>query len=171
YSLGLISKGEYERIRKRKREIKEEITKLKSVKITPNNDNNGKLKGLGTSPIKTVISLAQLLRRPELSYQDLAHFDDNGKIPPEVVLQVEIEIKYENYMERQREEVERFKRMEEVRIPTQLNFNELSGLSNEVKEKLSKIRPVSLGQASRISGVTPAAISILMVHLKKRGII
>ncbi|MCK4437416.1 tRNA uridine-5-carboxymethylaminomethyl(34) synthesis enzyme MnmG [bacterium] len=171
YSLGLISKGQYERVRKRKREIEEEITKLKSVKITPNNDNNGKLKGLGTSPIKTVISLAQLLRRPELSYRDLAHFDDNGKIPPEVVQQVEIEIKYENYMERQMEEVERFKKMEQVRIPTQLNFNELSGLSNEVKEKLSKIRPVSLGQASRISGVTPAAISILMVHLKKRGII
>ncbi len=171
YSLGLISKGQYERVRKRRREIEEEITKLKSVKITPNNDNNGKLKGLGTSPIKTVISLAQLLRRPELSYRDLAHFDDNGKIPPEVVQQVEIEIKYENYMERQMEEVERFKKMEQVRIPTQLNFNELSGLSNEVKEKLSKIRPVSLGQASRISGVTPAAISILMVHLKKRGII
>ena len=114
-----------------------------------------------------------LLRRPEISHSDLISFEKGrkSKVSPGVAQQVEIRIKYENYMLREAQEVERFQRMEKARIPADFDFQSITGLSHEVKEKLSRIKPVSLGQASRISGVTPAAISILMVHLKRRGLI
>ena len=166
--LGLVGKEEYKRLRLKREAIEKERKRLKGVKITPNREINKRLLNLKSSPIKKVISLEELLRRPEVSFPDLGLFDKKIKESSlEVAEQVEIQVKYEGYIRRQEEEVRRFKKMEEMKIPDKLSFQGIPGLSNEVKEKLSRIRPASLGQASRISGITPAAISILMVYLKR----
>ena len=120
--------------------------------------------------MKKDVSLRELLKRPEIHFQHLLAFEPNlGNTPKEVREQVEIDVKYDGYAKRQLEQIERFKKLEDVRFPEDFDFGSLTGLTTEVKEKLIKIRPFSLGQASRISGVTPAAISILMVNLKKQG--
>lgn len=172
YRVGLIGPEEYEKVEEKKRNIAREISRLKKVRVNPTRTVNQKLRKLGSSPLKHSLNLAGLLRRPEISYADLMNFEKGGggRVPPEVVQQVEIQIKYENYMMREAQEVEKFRRMEKVKIPADFDFQSIKGLSHEVREKLSRIRPLSLGQASRISGVTPAAISILMVHLKRRGL-
>lgn len=173
YHLGLVGPEEYEKVKEKKKNIEEEIIRLKGMKINPTREVNQKLRKLGTPPPKHSLTLAELLRRPEVSYPDLRVFEKGGKskVAPGVAQQVEIRIKYENYMVREAQEVERFRRMEKAKIPADFDFQSITGLSHEVREKLSRIRPVSLGQSSRISGVTPAAISILMVHLKRRGLI
>jgi len=110
------------------------------------------------------------LLRPELTYQDLKAFDPSrDSLSPGVVEQVELEVKYAGYIRKQEDLIERFRRMEEVRIPEDMVYNDIPSLTREVKEKLSRIKPMTLGQATRISGVTPAAISILMVQLKRIG--
>ncbi len=173
YRVGLVSRKEYERAEEKRKSIAGEINRLKKARINSNCVLNQKLRNLGSSPLKHSLTLAELLCRPEISYADLTNLARGGKnkIPPEVAQQVEIEIKYENYMMREAQEVEKFRRMERARIPGDFDFQSLGGFSGEVREKLSRIKPLSLGQASRISGVTPAAISILMVHLKRRGLI
>ena len=155
---------------KKKETITHELARLKAIKIRPIAGINDKLRELGSNPIKNVTTLEKLLRRPELTYQDLTAFDPSpDSVSVEVVEQVELEIKYAGYIKKQEELVERFKRMERVRIPEDMSYQDTPGLSNEIKEKLSTIRPMTLGQATRISGVTPAAISILMVQLKRMG--
>ena len=130
------------------------------------------MRGIGSNPIKNVTSLEELLRRPELTYQDLTVFDaSHDSVSLEVAEQVELEVKYAGYIKKQEELVERFRRMEQVRIPEDMSYQDTPGLSNEIREKLSTVRPMTLGQATRISGVTPAAISILMVQLKRMGAI
>lgn len=120
--------------------------------------------------LKQPASLADLLRRPEMRFADLAGVAGKEIEVEEAVREaVQLEVKYQGYIRRQEEQVERFRRLEEVRLPEDMEFAGLAGLSNEVVEKLSRVRPRSLGQASRISGVTPAAISVLQVHLKKAG--
>jgi tRNA uridine 5-carboxymethylaminomethyl modification enzyme len=120
--------------------------------------------------LKKEVSLQEILKRPEIHYPRLFSFDrDLEAFPGEVWEQVEIQVKFDGYIKRQMEQIERFKRLEEVCFPDDFNFQSVIGLSTEVMEKLIKIRPLSLGQASRISGVTPAAISILMINLKKQG--
>jgi tRNA uridine 5-carboxymethylaminomethyl modification enzyme len=173
YLLGLISNEEYSRFNARVKAIEGEIARLKAKKIKPNKTTNEKLLGLGSSPLGNVVTLEELLRRPEISYNDLKLFDDstNRELSPDEALQVEIQIKYRGYIDRQGEEIQRFRKMERRQIPHDLDFSDISGLSNEVREKLVRIRPISLGQASRISGVTPAAISILTVYMKKLGYI
>jgi tRNA uridine 5-carboxymethylaminomethyl modification enzyme len=122
------------------------------------------------APLKQPIELKQFLRRPSVNIAHLAAFEvPLDLFDPAVLEEVEIQVKYENYIEREIEEVERVRKFEHVSLPEDLRFRELSGLSREVQEKLEEVRPVNLGQASRISGVTPAAISALMIHLKKRG--
>jgi tRNA uridine 5-carboxymethylaminomethyl modification enzyme len=124
----------------------------------------------GSAPIKNAIPLDQILKRPELSYQDIATLDGHHtKIDERIARHVEIEIKYEGYIQRQLREVEKFKSLEKIRIPPEFDYTRVHGLSNELREKLSTIRPISLGQASRIPGITPAAISIIMIYLKKSG--
>jgi len=173
YLLGLVSNEEYSRFKAKVKAIEGEIARLKAKKIKPDKTTNEKLLGLGSSPLDNVITLEELLRRPEISYVDMKLFDDSTsrELFPDEALQVEIQTKYRGYIDRQGEEIQRFRKMERRHIPHDLDFSDIPGLSNEVREKLVKIRPLSLGQASRISGVTPAAISILTVYMKKLGYI
>jgi tRNA uridine 5-carboxymethylaminomethyl modification enzyme len=170
HRLGLVDDKTYDAFRKKKEAIARELERLKEIKIRPTSGINDKLRTLGTNPIKNVTTLEELLRRPEFTYQDLKVFDSSPDyLPLEVIEQVELEVKYAGYIKKQEELVKRFKRMEQVRIPEDMSYKDTPGLSNEIKEKLSTIRPMTLGQATRISGVTPAAISILMVQLKRIG--
>jgi tRNA uridine 5-carboxymethylaminomethyl modification enzyme len=168
--LGLVDDETYHAFRKKKETIINELKRLREIKIRPTPGINDKLQELGSNPIKNVTTLEELLRRPELTYQSLKVFYSSpDSVSMEVSEQVELEIKYAGYIKKQEELVERFKRMERVRIPEDMSYRDTPGLSNEIKEKLSAIRPMTLGQATRISGVTPAAISILMVQLKRMG--
>jgi tRNA uridine 5-carboxymethylaminomethyl modification enzyme len=170
HRLGLVDDKTYGAFRKKKEAINHELARLKKIKIRPTAGINDKLRELNSNPIKNVTTLEELLRRPELTYQDLMTFNPSpDSVSVEVAEQVELEIKYAGYIKKQEELVERFRRMEQVRIPEDMSYQDTPGLSNEIKEKLSTIRPMTLGQATRISGVTPAAISILMVQLKRMG--
>jgi tRNA uridine 5-carboxymethylaminomethyl modification enzyme len=145
------------------------IDLLEHKQINPTAEVNTRLESIGSAPIRNQTSLAQLLRRPEISASDITTF--SGELTgfaPDVTLQAEVEVKYAGYIDRQMEMVERFKKTENVHLPEDLNYSEIKGLSREVCEKLTRIKPRSLGQASRISGVTPAAISLLSVYLRKR---
>ncbi|RLA81483.1 MAG: tRNA uridine-5-carboxymethylaminomethyl(34) synthesis enzyme MnmG [Deltaproteobacteria bacterium] len=171
YRLGLVDEETYRRMLKKRETISREIERLGEIKLRPTPGVNDKLRSLGTAPIRSPITLEDLLRRPEVRYEDLKVFDpEPNNLPPEVVEQIEIEVKYAGYIKKQEELVEKFRKMERIRIPEGMDYD-LPGLSREIREKLSKIRPTTLGQASRISGVTPAAISILMVQLKRMGAI
>jgi len=168
YGLGLVAEGRYQEVRAKKKAIEEELGRLRETRIFPNSLTSEKFLELGWAALRNPISLSELLRRPEVSFADLKLFDKKmGEIPLDVAEQVEIQIKYEGYIKRQEQDIEKFKKLENKKIPWEINYQEIVGLSNEVKEKLSATKPVSLGQASRISGVTPAAIAILMVHLKR----
>jgi tRNA uridine 5-carboxymethylaminomethyl modification enzyme len=170
HRLGLLDDETYNAFRRKKEAITHELARLKGIKLRPIAGTNDKLRGMGSTPIKNVTSLEALLRRPEITYQDLTAFDPSpDSISMGVAEQVELEVKYAGYIKKQEELVERFRRMERVRIPEDMSYQDTPGLSNEIKEKLSTIRPMTLGQATRISGVTPAAISILMVQLKRMG--
>ncbi len=145
-----------------------ELERLRQVMVRPDAASRDRLRAMGTRPPGKPLSLEELLRRPELGYQDLlsAGWGDDG-LSPEEAERVEIRVKYAGYIERQRVEADRFARNESLEIPRHLDYHRLAGLSNEVKEKLDRVQPLSLGQASRIPGVTPAAISVLLVHIKR----
>ncbi len=146
YGLGLIRKEDYDIVLEKGRLIKEEINRLKKEKLD------------------------KILRRPTVTYSSLCKDTSfSVGIPEDVEKQVEIEIKYEGFIQRQLRDVEKFKKIENIRLPEDFDFSKVAGLSNEVKEKLGYYRPHSLGQASRISGITPVAISILMVYLHGHG--
>jgi tRNA uridine 5-carboxymethylaminomethyl modification enzyme len=170
YRVGLVQERDYELFLKKKEAIESLTEKLSRWIVNPNGGNNDRLQTMGTSPVKQATSLREILKRPEVSFSDLLQFDaDLSDFDREVRDQVEIQFKYEGYLKRQQEQIERFKRLENLKIPEDIDFQSIIGLSTEVKEKLSTLRPISIGQASRISGVTPAAISILIVNLKKLG--
>ena len=121
----------------------------------------------GSAKLRTGTNLAELMCRPELSYEILEELDDNRpKLPQDVIEQVEIEIKYEGYIVRQRRQVEQYKKMEHKKIPDSLDYNDVKSLRIEARQKLQNYRPASLGQASRISGVSPADISVLLIYLE-----
>ena len=127
-----------------------------------------RLKDLGSAPIKNTTSLAQLLKRSEILIEHLPLFDPElTGIDEGIAQEVETRIKYEGYIKRQEKQVEKLKRMEDVRLPDTIDYETVYGLSREVSEKLSQVKPISLGQASRISGITPAAIMAIQIHLKK----
>lgn len=168
--LGLVEERLYRNLLQKKAAIQETLGRLSSLRLSPTQKNNAILRQWGTAPLKKEISYGELLRRPEIHFEHIISLDPHLRdLGPEVREQVEIEIKYEGYIRRQLEQIERFRRLEEIPFPKDFDFASLVGLSTEVREKLVRIRPVSLGQASRISGVTPAALSILMVNLKKQG--
>ena len=170
HSLGLISEEQYKRFLEKKEGIEKVLKRLSEVKIKPAVSVNEMLKKIGTSSIHGSITLEELLRRPEVNLCDLKVFDEALEhVPKAVAEEVSFQIKYEGYIKRQQEQVERFKRLEGMPLPQDMDYYNIRGLSNEVKEKLSNIRPLSLGQAARISGVTPAAVFVLQVYLKKRG--
>ncbi|MBW2705953.1 MAG: tRNA uridine-5-carboxymethylaminomethyl(34) synthesis enzyme MnmG [Deltaproteobacteria bacterium] len=167
HELGLIDDHTLKELHARKEQIEKEIKRVKQVVIKPTAAVNEYLQQRGTKPIRDGIHLEQMLKRTELDYdmvEALAKSPDNISRP--VAKQVEIEIKYEGYIQKQLREIERFKNMEGVKIPLNFAFSTVHGLSNELKEKLTRIQPATLGQVSRIEGITPAAISVLMVALK-----
>ena len=140
--------------------------------IKPGPEINSVLERLGSVPLRQTCSLKDLLRRPEAGFADLESFAGiDTEFSPAVKREVQLQIKYQGYIDRQSEQVARFRKLESVALPDDIAYDALSGLSNEVIEKLSRIQPRSLGQASRISGITPAAISVLQVHLRKQGFI
>jgi tRNA uridine 5-carboxymethylaminomethyl modification enzyme len=170
YEMGLVKDHAYRKFVEKKTALQDTLGRLSVMRINPTQEKNDTLRQWGSASLKKDISLRELLRRPEIHFQHLLSLDPSlGNLPQEIREQVEIEAKYDGYIKRQMEEIERFQRLEEVTLPKDFDFASLVGLTTEVMEKLTRIRPMSLGQASRISGVTPAAISILMVNLKKQG--
>lgn len=170
YQVGLVKEEDYRIYIEKKSAIEKTLIKISESKITPTQENNETLHRWGCAPLRKDTSLLELLKRPEIRFEHLSEFDPELKtLEKKISEQVEIQVKYDGYMKRQMELIERFKKMEEVNFPKDFDFGSVIGLTTEVMEKLLKIRPHSLGQASRISGITPAAISILMINLKKQG--
>ncbi len=168
--IGLLSDEAYNRFCKRKRQIDEEVERLRSTRLTPTDDIQTTLKASHSSPLKRAVTLAELLRRPELSYDTVTQLSPAPETLPEDVCEsVEIELKYEGYLDRQEEQVQRFRNLEKKYIPENFNYAAIAALRNEAIEKFTRIRPRSLGQASRIPGISPADIALLMIMLKKRG--
>lgn len=171
YKIGLASAEAYGRTLEKKQQISNLVTQLENIRLNPTREAHQKLASMGSAPLQSQSSLAQLLRRPEISFSVIAELaPELASVPPMLGLQAEVEIKYSGYVERQLEGVERFRKMERVRLPVDLDYSTIQGLSHEVREKLTHIRPRTLGQAARISGITPAAISLLSVYLKKQKI-
>jgi tRNA uridine 5-carboxymethylaminomethyl modification enzyme len=167
HELGLIDTETLKDVKDRKKKIAKEIKRIKGTVIKPSKVANDYLKSRGTNPVNTGVRLDQLLKRAELDYrvvEELAKSPES--ISSKTAKQVEIEIKYEGYIKRQLREIEKFKNLEKMKIPEVFDFSMVHGLSNELKEKLSTRRPSSLGQASRIDGITPAALSVIMIAIK-----
>jgi tRNA uridine 5-carboxymethylaminomethyl modification enzyme len=169
HRIGLATSEASERVFLKKARTMELIRVLNGEYIAPTSDINNRLISMGSAPIRNQVSLAQIVRRPEISIFAIGQLSDLlNSVPTDIALQAEVEIKYSGYIDRQTEMVERFRKIENVRLPDNLNYADIRGLSREVCEKLNRIKPRSLGQASRISGMTPAAISLLSVYLRKR---
>lgn len=173
YEVGLITKEQYDALLLKKQQIDSEIARLKEVIVGAAKETQEVLISLGSTPLKTGASLAELICRPELSYESIAPLDpERGEFSQDVIEQINIEIKYEGYIERQRHQVEQFKKIEKKLIPEDIDYDDVSSLRLEARQKLKKFKPVSVGQASRISGVSPADVSVLLVyleHFKARG--
>jgi tRNA uridine 5-carboxymethylaminomethyl modification enzyme len=172
HAIGLVSDKLYDLFRAKKESIDQEVSRLKKTWVRSTPEINGMLAARGTTAISGEASLDQLLKRPELGYNDIAGISSSPEpLTSAAAEQVEIRVKYEGYIERQLEQVARFASLEQKGIPADMDYDAVTGLGAEVKQKLKQVRPISLGQATRISGVTPAAISLLLVALekKKRG--
>ena len=167
HDVGLISDERYDYVKYKEEKIKSEIERLDSIKVGANARMSEFLEKHGSTPLKTGSSLAELIKRPELNYEILAEFDEDRdeNIPEDIIEQVNINLKYEGYITRQLKQVEQYKKMEKKKIPDNIDYNEISGLRNEARQKLEMYRPLSIGQASRISGVSPADISVLLIYL------
>ena len=169
HRIGLAGEPEYQRFKDKKSAIDELLGYLDSNQLNPDSETNSHLEAIGKTPLKNITKLSQVLRRPEISLSDIrVIFPDLVKYSRDVDSQVEVQIKYAGYVNRQNDIVERFQKMEDVRLPEDIDYSLISGISREVREKLIRIQPRSLGQASRISGITPAAITLLSFYLKKR---
>ena len=167
YEIGLISEERHQRFLTKKQQIEEEIERLYSVTLSPTEEIQSYLESIGSTPLKSGIKMAELLKRPQVSYSDLAVFDVNRpQLSSQVCEQAEISIKYEGYIKRQMVQAEQFKKLEGKLLPEDIDYSGIEGLRLEARQKLDKIRPKSLGQASRISGVSPADITVLMIYLK-----
>ena len=169
YKLGSVSEESFQRTREKRLRIDEILRTLELRRVNPTRETNQKLESVGSAALRTPISLAQLLRRPEISFSHLCAFaPELADTPPALSLQAELQIKYTGYVQRQLEGVNRFRKMEDVHLPEGIDYSTINGLSREVREKLTLIRPRSLGQAYRIPGITSAAVSLLSVYLKKQ---
>ncbi|MCI5623217.1 tRNA uridine-5-carboxymethylaminomethyl(34) synthesis enzyme MnmG [Anaerostipes sp.] len=168
HEIGLIEDERYENLLIKEKQIEEEMKRIEGLTVGASKDVQKLLEQLGSSSLKSAATMAELVRRPELTYMDLAPIDkDRPDLDIQVQEQVNINIKYEGYIKRQLSQVRQFKKMEKRRIPDDINYNEVGSLRIEAKQKLSKIRPASIGQASRISGVSPADISVLLIYLEQ----
>lgn len=168
YKVGLISEERYKHLLEKKNMIEKEISRLKSIVIGGSDAVNDKLAQMSSTPLNNGTSLADLIRRPELNYDMIADFDpDRQPLPREVIEQVNINIKYEGYISRELKQVEHFKKLENKLIPANINYDDISGLRIEARQKLKDYSPRSIGQASRISGVSPADITVLLVYMEQ----
>lgn len=168
YEIGLVTEERYKRYLEKREIIEKEIERMKTTRVSPTEEVLEFLEKNNSAEIKSGITLYELIKRPELGYFILAEIDKERKeLRREICEAVEIEIKYEGYIEKQLQQVRQFKKMEERKIPKDLDYNEINGLRLEAKQKLSQIKPDNIGQASRISGVSPADISVLLIHLEQ----
>lgn len=168
HEIGLISEERYARFLTKQKMIEEERTRIENITLPPSEELNALLTKKGTAPVKTGIKISELLKRPQISYEDLAPFDVSRKpLPLAVTEQVEISIKYEGYIKREMAKINEMKRLEQKKLPKDIDYKNVKGLRIEAQEKLNKVRPENIGQASRISGVNPADISVLLIHLEQ----
>lgn len=168
YEIGLISQERYDHLILKEEQIKKEIERVTKLNVGASKDVQELLESLGSTTLKSSATMAELIRRPELTYMDLASIDpERPELELEVQEQVNINLKYEGYMKRQESQVKQFKKMEKKRIPEWIDYEDVGSLRIEAKQKLAKIRPLSIGQASRISGVSPADISVLLIYLEQ----
>ena len=169
HALGILPSEDYRTVVEKYAAIDKEIEHLRTTKVAPGTGLDEVLLQASSAALRQSISLYDLLKRPEINYQMIAGFDGTLKdLGPQVIAQVEYEIKYEGFIHRQQKDVEKFRHIEYIRIPEGFDFKSIPGLSKEIVEKLDRFNPTTLGQANRISGVTPSAITLLMVYLKKR---
>ncbi len=169
FDIGLISEDRYNRFLEKKRLIEEEVERLRGIVFPPSEEVNSFLTGLGATPISTGLKACDMLKRPEVTYEAMAALDkDRPSLSKDVAEQVEITLKYEGYINRQIAQANKFKKMENKKIPENIDYSAIGGLRLEARQKLENIRPHSIGQASRISGVSPADIAVLVVYLKNK---
>lgn len=169
---GVIALPRFERTWQKADAARQEIARLEQTLVAPSPEVNQRLAEMGTAEISRPVTLAQLLRRPELSYLDLFRLPGGhgcAPLPCSLLGQVEVSIKYAGYVKRQQDAVDRFRRLEQTPIPEAMDYGTVTGLSREARERLSHVRPLSLGQAARVPGITPAAVALLSVHLKRHG--
>jgi len=169
HEVGLISEERYEKFKKKKKQIQEEIRRLKETIVRPTEEVNELLVKHGTTPLETGTKMSELLKRTELTYKDLEVIDIERDLtlPKDIIKEVEIELKYEGYIKMQEAQVERFKKLETKELKEDIDYEKINGLSLEARQKLNKHKPHSVGQASRISGVSPADISVLLIYLEQ----
>lgn len=166
YEVGLIKKERYEKFLDKKFKIEQEIKRVKKMSIAPTNEVNNLIAEVGSTPLTTGIKFTDLIKRTELSYEFLKPIDkERPQLDYDIEEQINIQIKYEGYIERQLKQVEQFKKLEKKLLPENINYDEVVSLSLEGRQKLKEIRPISIGHASRISGISPADINMLLVHL------
>lgn len=166
HKIGLISDERYQKLLDKIDFVEKEIKRVKKTNISPNAELNAYLEGIGTAPITTGCKLADLIRRPQVKYDDLRKYDVSREtLPKDVCEQVELQIKYEGYISKQLDQIEQMRKLEDKKLPQSTDYCQIRGLRLEAAEKLNKIKPVSIGQASRISGVSPADVSMLVVWL------
>lgn len=167
HEIGLVSDERYEKMVAKRENIEKEISRLKNVMISPNEENNEILEKIGSNSIKTGYSLFDLIKRPELTYKKLEVLDpDRPELPKFQQIQVQTEIKYQGYIKKQMADIGKFKKLENKKLDHDIDYSKINGLKKESAEKLNKIKPDSIGQASRISGVSPADINVLLIRLK-----
>ena len=168
HDVGLISEERYQKFKQKRKNIENEIKRLKELTIKPTEEVNELLKSKGTSELTTGTKMAELLKRTELDYETLAKIDlERPALTKQEREEVEIQIKYEGYIKMQEAQVEKFKKLETKLLPEKLDYETIKGISLEARQKLNKYKPRSIGQASRISGVSPADISVLLVFLQQ----
>ena len=166
--IGLVTDAAWEKYQRRLSQKEGEIARVRSVTLAPSEELNALLVSRETSPLTTGVRLDDLIRRPQLKYADLAPFDQSRPdLPADVVEKVEVEIKYEGYLKRQQAQINELRRLERKKIPSDIDYNAVTGLREEAREKLAKIRPMSIGQATGISGVNPADVTVLLIYLNK----
>ena len=167
HKIGLVTDERFEKMIEKRKNIDEEIKRLQNVMVSPNEENNKIMEEIGSSPLKTGYSLFDLIKRPELTYEKLAILDpDRPNLPKFQQIQVQTEIKYQGYIKKQMADIGKFKKLENKSLAHDIDYSKIKGLKKESAEKLNKIKPDSIGQASRISGVSPADINVLLIRLK-----
>ena len=170
HKIGLVSDERYEKMLHKKELIEAEIERMQTVTVPPTKEINEMLESVNTTTISTGFKLMELLKRPEITYEMLAPFDKKRpELPESVKEQVEISAKYDGYIKRQLAQVEAFKKLENKKLPENIDYLSIQGLRIEARQKLDTIRPVSLGQASRITGVSPADIAVLVIYLEQNS--